>query len=144
MTFDYDLKITNAVIADGTGGPLFNGDIGIRDGRLVSIGDAPGIAAETLDAKGHVAAPGFVDIHTHYDGQATWDNYLSPSSWHGVTTALMGNCGVGFAPVRDDDHDKLISLMEGVEDIPEVVLTEGLDWNWNPTQYQESPSHSRH
>ena len=86
---------------------------------------------EEIDAQGKIVTPGFVDIHTHYDGQATWDGRMQPSSWHGVTTVVMGNCGVGFAPCRDEDHDKLVRLMEGVEDIPFPVLTQGLPWNWN-------------
>ncbi|MDB9926633.1 amidohydrolase family protein [Hyphomicrobiales bacterium] len=128
-----DLIIRNGTIIDGSGGPERVSDILIKDGLIKKVGnlDDSYQSKKEIDASGYIVTPGFVDIHTHYDGQATWDNYLSPSSWHGVTTALMGNCGVGFAPVRDDDHDKLISLMEGVEDIPEVVLTEGLDWQWN-------------
>ena len=128
-----DLIIRNGTIIDGSGAPGRVSDILIKDGLIKKVGnlDDSYQSKKEIDASGYIVTPGFVDIHTHYDGQATWDNYLSPSSWHGVTTALMGNCGVGFAPVRDDDHDKLISLMEGVEDIPEVVLTEGLDWQWN-------------
>tara|TARA_B100001057_G_scaffold275004_1_gene275227 strand:+ start:1630 stop:3342 length:1713 start_codon:yes stop_codon:yes gene_type:complete len=128
-----DLIIRNGKIIDGSGGPETFSDILIKDGKIEKIGELnPSIKAKKeIDANGFIVTPGFVDIHTHYDGQATWDNYLSPSSWHGVTTALMGNCGVGFAPVHDHDHDRLISLMEGVEDIPDVVLTEGLEWNWN-------------
>ena len=91
-------------------------------------GDGARAGAEEIDATGRLVTPGFVDIHTHYDGQATWDTSLAPSSWHGVTTVVMGNCGVGFAPVRPDAHDRLISLMEGVEDIPGAVLDEGIDW----------------
>ena len=128
-----DLIIRNGTVIDGSGAPGRVSDILIKDGLIKKVGnlDDSYQSKKEIDARGYIVTPGFVDIHTHYDGQATWDNYLSPSSWHGVTTALMGNCGVGFAPVRDDDHDKLISLMEGVEDIPEVVLTEGLDWQWN-------------
>ena len=128
-----DLIIRNGTVFDGSGAPGRVSDILIKDGLIKKVGnlDDSYQSKKEIDASGYIVTPGFVDIHTHYDGQATWDNYLSPSSWHGVTTALMGNCGVGFAPVRDDDHDKLISLMEGVEDIPEVVLTEGLDWQWN-------------
>ncbi|MDC0432248.1 amidohydrolase family protein [Hyphomicrobiales bacterium] len=128
-----DLIIRNGTVIDGSGAQGRVSDILIKDGLIKKVGnlDDSYQSKKEIDASGYIVTPGFVDIHTHYDGQATWDNYLSPSSWHGVTTALMGNCGVGFAPVRDDDHDKLISLMEGVEDIPEVVLTEGLDWQWN-------------
>ena len=128
-----DLIIRNGTVIDGSGAPGRVSDILIKDGLIKKVGnlDDSYQSKKEIDASGYIVTPGFVDIHTHYDGQATWDNYLSPSSWHGVTTALMGNCGVGFAPVRDDEHDKLISLMEGVEDIPEVVLTEGLDWQWN-------------
>ncbi|RYY97534.1 MAG: D-aminoacylase [Comamonadaceae bacterium] len=130
MDTTYDLLIRGGRIADGLGSPLFEGDVGIRDGRIVAVGRVEGEAREVLDAAGAVVAPGFVDIHTHYDGQAVWDSTLGSSSWHGVTTVVMGNCGVGFAPVRAHDHDRLIELMEGVEDIPGVALTEGLDWAW--------------
>ena len=128
-----DLIIRNGKIIDGSGGPEILSDILIKDGKIEKIGKISSSinVKREIDANGFIVTPGFVDIHTHYDGQATWDNFLSPSSWHGVTTALMGNCGVGFAPVHDHDHDRLISLMEGVEDIPDVVLTEGLEWNWN-------------
>ena len=128
-----DLIIRNGKIIDGSGGPEILSDILINDGKIKKIGKINSSinAKKEIDANGFIVTPGFVDIHTHYDGQATWDNYLSPSSWHGVTTALMGNCGVGFAPVHDHDHGRLISLMEGVEDIPDVVLTQGLEWNWN-------------
>lgn len=126
----YDLKITGGLIYDGSGGAPFTGDIAIANGRIVSVGDAPGEARETIDAAGCIVTPGFIDAHTHYDGQATWDDRLEPSIRHGVTTAVMGNCGVGFAPVRPSDHDRLIRLMEGVEDIPGTALAEGLSWNW--------------
>ncbi|WBQ13238.1 amidohydrolase family protein [Hyphomonadaceae bacterium BL14] len=126
----YDLKITGGLIHDGSGSPPFTGDIAITGGRIVAMGDAPGAARETIDAKGCIVTPGFIDAHTHYDGQATWDDRLEPSIRHGVTTAVMGNCGVGFAPVRASDHDRLIRLMEGVEDIPGTALAEGLSWNW--------------
>ena len=129
----YDLLITNGTIVDGSGGEPFVGDIAIRDGRIVGVG-APGSqgadAAEILDATGLLVTPGFVDIHTHYDGQVTWDPYLTPSSWHGVTTVVMGNCGVGFAPVHPDKRRWLVELMEGVEDIPGTALTEGMRWGW--------------
>ncbi len=126
----YDVKIIGGTIIDGTGKPRFRGDIGISDGRIVAVGDAPDEAAEVIDAAGAIVTPGFVDIHTHYDGQVSWDADLAPSSIHGVTTAIMGSCGVGFAPVRKDAHDDLIALMEGVEDIPGSALAEGIDWRW--------------
>ncbi|HXL98797.1 MAG TPA: amidohydrolase family protein, partial [Rhizomicrobium sp.] len=102
----------------------------MRNGTIAAVGEIPGSGREEIDAKGLLVTPGFVDIHTHYDGQATWDARLQPSSWHGVTTVVMGNCGVGFAPVHPADHGKLIELMEGVEDIPGAALHEGLRWNW--------------
>jgi N-acyl-D-aspartate/D-glutamate deacylase len=126
----HDLLVRGGRIADGLGSPLFEADVAVRDGRIVAVGHDLGPAREELDAAGAVVAPGFVDIHTHYDGQAVWDSTLASSSWHGVTTAVMGNCGVGFAPVRVPDRDRLIELMEGVEDIPGVALHEGLDWDW--------------
>lgn len=126
----YDLKITGGLIHDGSGAAPFKGDIAITHGRIVAVGEAPGAARETMDAAGCIVTPGFIDAHTHYDGQATWDDRLEPSIRHGVTTAVMGNCGVGFAPVRASDHDRLIRLMEGVEDIPGTALAEGLSWNW--------------
>jgi len=126
----YDLKITGGTIIDGTGAPRRTGDLGIKDGVLVDVGDCSGTATETLDAAGAIVTPGFVDVHTHYDGQVSWDPDLAPSSIHGVTTCVMGSCGVGFAPCRPADHQRLIELMEGVEDIPGVALAEGLTWNW--------------
>jgi N-acyl-D-aspartate/D-glutamate deacylase len=126
----YDLVIRNGTIVDGTGEAPFRGDVAVLKGRIVEIGAVTGSGVEEIDAEGKLVTPGFVDIHTHYDGQATWDNRLTPSSIHGVTTVVMGNCGIGFAPVRAQDHDRLISLMEGVEDIPHPVLKEGLKWNW--------------
>ncbi len=126
----HDLVIRNGNIIDGSGQPSFRADIAISDGKISAIGTVPGSGLEELDATGRIVTPGFVDIHTHYDGQATWDQRLTPSAWHGVTTAVMGNCGVGFAPCRRQDHDMLIRLMEGVEDIPHAVLTEGLKWDW--------------
>lgn len=127
----FDLKIINGTIVDGTGQPSYVGDIAIKDGVIVEIGSAvDGDARETIDATGFVVSPGFVDIHTHYDGQATWDPVLDPSASHGVTTVVVGNCGVGFAPVRPGKEEWLVELMEGVEDIPGTALHEGIEWSW--------------
>jgi N-acyl-D-aspartate/D-glutamate deacylase len=126
----YDTVIRGGRVVDGTGGEPFVADVAIRDGKIAEVGIVSGRGREEIDAQGKLVTPGFVDIHTHYDGQATWDGRMQPSSWHGVTTVVMGNCGVGFAPCREDDHDKLVRLMEGVEDIPFPVLTQGLPWNW--------------
>ncbi len=126
----YDLKIVGGTIVDGTGNDRYSGDVGIKDGKIVAVGTADEGAKETIDASGAIVAPGFVDIHTHYDGQISWDEELAPSSIHGVTTCAMGSCGVGFAPVRPTDHDKLVELMEGVEDIPGTALSEGISWGW--------------
>ncbi len=126
----HDLIIRNGTLVDGTGAPPVRGDIAIDGDRIVQVGTVTGSARKEIDAQGMVVTPGWVDIHTHYDGQATWDPLLAPSSWHGVTTAIMGNCGVGFAPVRPQDHNFLIELMEGVEDIPGAALAEGIDWQW--------------
>jgi N-acyl-D-aspartate/D-glutamate deacylase len=130
MTEKFETVIRNGTIADGRGGPLHEADIAVSGGRIAAVGRFDGTGAEEIDAKGFLITPGFVDIHTHYDGQATWDSHLAPSSWHGVTTVVMGNCGVGFAPVHARDHGRLIELMEGVEDIPGAALHEGLKWNW--------------
>jgi N-acyl-D-aspartate/D-glutamate deacylase len=130
MEKTYDLVIRGGSVVDGTGSAPFDGDVAVKDGVIVAVGRVSGAGAEEIDARGQVVTPGFVDIHTHYDGQATWDQRMQPSSWHGVTTVVMGNCGVGFAPCKPSDHDRLIQLMEGVEDIPFPVLSEGLPWNW--------------
>ena len=126
----HDLVIRNGKIVDGCGTPAFTGDIAIDADVIASVGGKVGAARREIDAAGMVVAPGWVDIHTHYDGQVTWDPYLSPSSWHGVTTVVMGNCGVGFAPVQPGAQEFLIGLMEGVEDIPGAALSEGIKWNW--------------
>jgi N-acyl-D-aspartate/D-glutamate deacylase len=126
----YDSIIRNGTIIDGTGDDRFVADIAIKDGKIAKIGQITDAATNEIDAKGKLVTPGWVDIHTHYDGQATWDPLLAPSSWHGVTTVVMGNCGVGFAPVKPDDRNFLIELMEGVEDIPGAALSEGIDWQW--------------
>lgn len=126
----YDLIIRNGTVIDGSGDKRFNADIAIKDGKIAKIGEVRESANLEVDAENKLVTPGWVDIHTHYDGQATWDPLLTPSSWHGVTTVVMGNCGVGFAPVKPEDRDFLIELMEGVEDIPGAALAEGIDWQW--------------
>ena len=126
----HDLVIRGGTIIDGNGGEPFAGDIAVDGGRIAQAGGKAGPGRRELDAAGALVAPGFVDVHTHYDGQATWDSELAPSSWHGVTTVVMGNCGVGFAPARPDAHHSLIRMMEGVEDIPGAALAEGLTWDW--------------
>ncbi len=126
----YDLVIRGGTLVDGTGRPPFETDVAIKNGRVAGLGRIAGAGAEEIDARGKLVTPGFVDIHTHYDGQAVWGERMQPSSLHGVTTVVMGNCGVGFAPCRPDDHDRLVRLMEGVEDIPFPVLSEGLPWTW--------------
>jgi N-acyl-D-amino-acid deacylase len=125
-----DLIIRGGVVVDGTGAPGRPADIAVRDGSIVETGRVTGQACRVIDASGCLVTPGWVDIHTHYDGQATWDPVLAPSSWHGVTTVVMGNCGVGFAPVRPGSERFLIELMEGVEDIPGSALAEGMTWGW--------------
>ncbi len=126
----HDLVIRNGTVVDGTGSPAFVADVAITDGRISALGEVPGRGREEIDAAGLLVTPGWVDIHTHYDGQATWDDVLAPTAWHGVTTLVMGNCGVGFAPAAPDSHEWLIGLMEGVEDIPGTALAEGIDWQW--------------
>ncbi len=127
---DYDVVIRGGTVIDGTGAPGFEADVAIRDGTILEVGQVRGVGREEIDARHQIVTPGFVDIHTHYDGQATWDSQLAPSSLHGVTTIVMGNCGVGFAPVRPEHHALLVELMEGVEDIPGTALHEGLRWEW--------------
>jgi N-acyl-D-aspartate/D-glutamate deacylase len=122
--------ITNARIVDGTGNPAFDGDVAVKDGRFTEVGKVTGRATRVIDAEGQLLTPGFVDIHTHFDGQVCWDKQVTPSSWHGVTTVVMGNCGVGFAPVRPGSEDTLVQLMESVEDIPGTALHEGIPWGW--------------
>ena len=126
----FDLKISGGLVVDGTGVAGQVMDIGIVGDRIVAMGDLSDEAVREIDASGRIVTPGFVDIHTHYDGQATWDPEMAPSSWHGVTTVVMGNCGVGFAPAAPDKQEWLVGLMEGVEDIPGSALTEGMTWNW--------------
>ncbi|HTF45873.1 MAG TPA: amidohydrolase family protein [Pseudonocardia sp.] len=126
----HDLVVRGGVVIDGNGGPARTADVAVDGDRITEVGRVSGSGRREIDADGAVVAPGFVDIHTHYDGQATWESRLQPSSWHGVTTVVMGNCGVGFAPALPEHHDRLIELMEGVEDIPGIALHEGLAWNW--------------
>ncbi len=126
----YDLIIRDGTIVDGSGAHRFTGDIAIEGEKIAAVGTVEGSAKREIDAAGLLVTPGWVDVHTHYDGQATWDPILAPSSWHGVTTVVMGNCGVGFAPVKPGDEQYLIELMEGVEDIPGAALAEGIDWKW--------------
>ncbi len=126
----FDLKITGGTIVDGNGGASFTGDVGIKEGKITQIGKVDGPAVREINADGAIVTPGIIDVHTHYDGQAIWDSDLAPSSWHGITSVLMGNCGVGFAPLQPGDQNRLVSLMEGVEEIPGTALHEGLDWRW--------------
>jgi N-acyl-D-amino-acid deacylase len=126
----YDIVIRNGLIVDGLGGEPFIGDVAVQGGLISAVGMVEGTGAKEIDATGLLVTPGFVDLHTHYDGQAIWSERMTPSSAHGVTTAVMGNCGVGFAPCRPDDHDVLVDVMAGVEDIPGVVMVDGLPWTW--------------
>ncbi|MCH9675537.1 MAG: amidohydrolase family protein, partial [Gammaproteobacteria bacterium] len=126
----HDFVIRHGTVIDGTGQAPFSGDVAIDDGKISALGRVTGQGKREFDAKGQLVTPGWVDAHTHYDGQATWDSEMTPSAWHGVTSIVMGNCGVGFAPARREQHDWLINLMEGVEDIPGAALVEGLKYNW--------------
>jgi len=126
----HDIVIRGGTILDGTGAEGFAGDVAIDGGIIAAVGGKAGPGRREIDANGLLVTPGWVDVHTHYDGQATWDPVLAPSSWHGVTTILFGNCGVGFAPVRKEHRSGLIDLMEAVEDIPGTALHEGLRWDW--------------
>src|ERR1700761_4270691 len=130
MTANPDIVIRGGTIADGRGGDLYEADVAIKDGRISEVGKVSAKGTEEIDAKGKLVAPGFVDVHTHYDGQVTWAQDITPSSQNGVTTAIMGNCGVGFAPCKPADHVRLIQLMEGAGDIPEPVLSAGIPWSW--------------
>jgi len=127
---EIDLVVRGGTVVDGTGATAQTADVAVAGGRIAEIGRITGRGRREVDADGALVLPGFVDIHTHYDGQVTWEKHLAPSSWHGVTTAVMGKCGVGFAPVLPEHRTRLIGLMEGVEDIPGVALTEGLSWEW--------------
>ncbi|MPY95252.1 MAG: amidohydrolase family protein, partial [Acidimicrobiia bacterium] len=143
----HDLVIRDGKIVDGTGGPARVGDVAVDGDRVTAVGEVEGKGRREIDAEGRLVTPGWVDIHTHYDGQATWDSLLAPSSIHGVTSIVMGNCGVGFAPARKgtDEHEFLIALMEGVEDIPGSALDEGLTWEWESLpQYFEAVSSRPH
>jgi len=126
----HDLVIRNGMIIDGSGAPTFIGDVAIDGSVITAVGDVVDGGTKEIDATGLLVTPGFVDMHTHYDAQVTWDPYLTPSGWHGVTTVVMGNCGVGFAPAKADRRDWLIAMMEGVEDIPGAALTDGIEWEW--------------
>src|ERR1700761_4870015 len=126
----YDLVIRNGTIVDGLGRAPYRGDVAVRGGVIVAVGSIDGAGRREIDAAGLLVTPGFIDLHTHYDGQAIWSDRLNPSSSHGVTTAVIGNCGVGFAPCRLADHDVLVDVMAGVEDIPGVVMVDGLPWDW--------------
>ena len=130
MAHQHDTVIRGGTVVDGSGAEPFEADVAIDSGRISLVGQVAGSGREEIDAKGKLVTPGFVDLHTHYDAQVTWSSRINPSSWNGVTTAVIGNCGVGFAPCQPHQRDMLVKLMEGVEDIPEVVLTEGLPWNW--------------
>ena len=134
-----DLAIRAGTVHDGSGAPAVTADVGVQDGRIVEVGRITTAARQTINAEGALVTPGFIDIHTHYDGQASWDETFSPSIYHGVTTVVMGNCGVGFAPVRKGEEARLVNLMEGVEEIPGAVLAEGVRWGWESfTDYAQA------
>ena len=137
MTCTLDLRITNGLIVDGTGQPAFEGDIGVRDGRIVAVGEVPGASARTIDARNRVVSPGFIDIHTHYDAQMLWDPLMTISPYHGVTTAFMGNCGFGVAPARAKDHELIIHTLEKVEGMPYESTFAGIEPNWNFETFPE-------
>src|SRR5438128_2596473 len=126
----HDLLVRGGTLVDGTGAPARTADVAVDDGLITEVGSPTEGATRAIDADGLLVTPGFVDVHTHYDGQATWDDVLAPTAWHGVTSLVMGNCGVGFAPARPDRREWLIGLMEGVEDIPGSALSEGIRWEW--------------
>ena len=126
----HDLVIRHGTVIDGTGGAPIEADVAITNGKFAAIGKNLPRGTEEIDARGKIITPGFIDPHSHYDAQATWTSRIAPSSWNGVTSTLIGNCGLGFAPCDPDQRDMQVKLMEGAEDIPEVVLTEGLAWNW--------------
>lgn len=142
MSHDFDVVIRSGKVVDGSGGSARVADVAVKDGKIAGIGNIAGKGREEIDAEGLLVTPGFIDIHTHYDGQVTWENRLMPSSNHGVTTVVTGNCGVGFAPCRPGQRDTLVRVMEGVEDIPEIVMTEGIPWNWETfPEYLDSLQH---
>src|SRR3954452_25473166 len=126
----HDLVVRGGTVVDGTGAKARTADVAVTDGKVTEVGKVDSKGRQEIDADGQLVTPGWVDIHTHYDGQATWDDVLAPTAWHGVTTLVMGNCGVGFAPAKPDQHGWLIGLMEGVEDIPGTALAEGIAWDW--------------
>jgi N-acyl-D-amino-acid deacylase len=137
----FDTLFRAATLVDGTGRRASTADIAIVDGTIVEVGTVSGRARRFIDADGLLATPGFVDVHTHFDGQATWDPHLTPSCWHGATTAVLGNCGVGFAPAEPDRHQWLIGRMESVEDIPGTALAEGIRWDWESfPEHLDAPS----
>ena len=141
----FDLKIVGGLVVDGSGRAGRTANVGVSNGRIVEVGACDRPATRTIDADGALVTPGFTDLHTHYDGQVSWDGDIAPSSLHGVTTCVMGNCGVGFAPVRASDRKRLIELMEGVEDIPGSALAEGIRWRWESfPEYMDAREPSCH